>query len=97
MRDADLLRDIEARVRPTICPTFGVVDGAMRESLEGRISQTDFDTLLDLIARVREAERERCAGLHEQVDPASDDERLRHVPGAGAMAVIQYRDLIRSV
>lgn len=39
----------------------------------------------------------RLAGdLHESVDPASDEERLNHAPGAGAMgAVIEYRDLIR--
>ena len=48
------------------------------------------------IAEAIEAERERCARLHENVNPASDDERLHGVPGAGAMgAVIQYRDLIR--
>ncbi len=48
------------------------------------------------IAEAIEAERERCAMLHEQVNPASDDERINGVPGAGAMgAVIQYRDLIR--
>lgn len=40
---------------------------------------------------------ERAASLHEQVNPASDDERLNNVPGAGGMgAVIQYRDLIRA-
>jgi hypothetical protein len=42
------------------------------------------------------AATERAAALHESVNPASDDERLNKVPGAGAMgAVIQYRDLIR--
>ena len=48
------------------------------------------------ITKAIEAERERCAQLHESVSPASDDERLRGDPGAGAMgAVIEYRDLIR--
>lgn len=48
------------------------------------------------VAEAIEAERERCARLHEMVSPASDDERLNGVPGAGAMgAVIEYRDLIR--
>lgn len=43
------------------------------------------------------AATERAASLHESVNPASDDERINNVPGAGAMgAVIQYRDLIRS-
>jgi hypothetical protein len=93
MTDAELLQAIEARVRPTICETFNSSGGM---TVEGRILQTDFETLLDLIGRVRTSERERCAQLHEQVNPASDDERLHHVPGAGAMgAVIQYRDLIR--
>lgn len=42
------------------------------------------------------AATERAAGLHEQVDSASDAERLAKVPGAGAMgAVIEYRDKIR--
>ena len=42
------------------------------------------------------AATERAAMLHESVNPASDMERIDHVPGAGAMgAVIQYRDLIR--
>jgi hypothetical protein len=41
-------------------------------------------------------ERERCASLHESVNPASDEERSHGDPGAGAMgAVIEYRDLIR--
>jgi hypothetical protein len=49
------------------------------------------------IAEAIEAERERCAQLHESVNPASDDERLHNVPGAGAMgAVLEYRDLIRT-
>jgi hypothetical protein len=43
-----------------------------------------------------DAATERAASLHESVNPASDDERHDHIPGAGAMgAVIQYRDLIR--
>jgi hypothetical protein len=38
----------------------------------------------------------RAADLHEQINPASDAERRRRVPGAGAMgAVIEYRDRIR--
>jgi hypothetical protein len=43
------------------------------------------------------AATERAASLHEQVNPASDDERHHKVPGAGAMgAVIEYRDAIRA-
>lgn len=38
----------------------------------------------------------RAGDLHEQVDSASDAERLENIPGAGAMgAVIEYRDKIR--
>jgi len=41
------------------------------------------------------AATEQARGLHEQVSPASDLERIHNAPGAGAMAaVIQYRDLI---
>lgn len=44
------------------------------------------------------AATERAASLHESINPASDDERLNKVPGAGAMgAVIEYRDTIRAV
>ncbi len=40
---------------------------------------------------------ERAGNLHEQINPASDEERLAGSPGAGAMgSVIEYRDLIRS-
>lgn len=43
------------------------------------------------------AATERAAGLHEQINPASDMERLDKSPGAGAMgAVIEYRDRIRA-
>jgi hypothetical protein len=39
---------------------------------------------------------QRAADLHEQIDSASDAERLEKLPGAGAMgAVIEYRDKIR--
>jgi len=42
------------------------------------------------------AATERAASLHEQINPASDTERLNKDPGAGAMgAVIEYRDRIR--
>lgn len=38
----------------------------------------------------------RAANLHEQIDSASDAERLNSIPGAGAMgAVIEYRDRIQ--
>lgn len=42
------------------------------------------------------AATERAGNLHEQINPASDEERLKEIPGAGAMgAVIEYRDAIR--
>ena len=41
---------------------------------------------------------EACAMLHENINPASDEERQKNVPGAGAMgAVIEYRDKIREL
>ena len=92
-----LVAEIEARVRPTICSTFSMRDGELSETIEGRISQIDFDTLVrlfrDAATRARVDERERCAMLHESVRVNCD-----HEPGAGAGAmgaVIQYRDLIR--
>lgn len=94
MNDAELLQAIEGRIRPTICETYSS-DGGM--TIEGRITRNDLESLLGLIGRCREAEREECARLFEQVNPASDDERLNNVPGAGAMgAVLQFRDLIRA-
>ena len=42
------------------------------------------------------AATERAASLHEQINPASDQERHDKSPGASAMgAVIEYRDRIR--
>ncbi len=39
-----------------------------------------------------------AASEHENINPASDDERLNGSPGAGAMgAVIEYRDKIRKL
>ncbi len=41
---------------------------------------------------------EDAAALFESVNPASDDERLHGIPGAGAMgAVLEYRDKIREL
>lgn len=98
MTDAQKLFEIEQRVRKTICPTFGSGEGGiLSERIEGRISEEDFNSLLGMMDGIRADERERCARLHESVDPASDDERHNKVPGAGAMgAVIEYRDLIRA-
>jgi hypothetical protein len=62
-----------------------------------RQHRTNPNFLAVQIAEAIEAERERCARLHESVNPASDEERLHNVPGAGAMgAIIEYRDLIRA-
>lgn len=65
---------IEARVRPTICPTFGTSreTGQPTESLEGRISAPDFERLVALAnatAQVEAAEDElahlgRATGAH---------------------------------
>ena len=48
-------------------------------------------------AAARAEQRERDARMHEQISPASDEERIRGIPGAGAMgAIIEYRDAIRN-
>lgn len=45
-----------------------------------------------------QAATKRAGDLHESVNTASDQERHNGDPGAGGMgAVIEYRDLIRSV
>ncbi len=50
------------------------------------------------LLRLLAGERERCAMLHELMDPASDSERLSGSPGAGAIgAIIRYRDAIRQL
>lgn len=42
--------------------------------------------------------KEAAGMLHENINPASDNERLHGDPGAGAMgAVIEYRDAIRAL
>ena len=92
MTDAERLQQIESRVRRTICDTYGRAG----HTVEGRISQDDFNALLTMIGSARASERERCALLHESINPASDGERLNGHPGAGAIgAVIEYRDAIR--
>lgn len=47
---AILIREIEARVRPTICPTYTANGkGSLPDGrLEGRISAEDFDMLVTL-------------------------------------------------
>lgn len=50
------------------------------------------------LLRLLAGERERCARLHEQIDPASDAERIAGSPGSGAVgAIIRYRDAIRQL
>lgn len=66
------------------------------DTIDDLLSELEWQ-INEKIDRERKSERERCAMLHEIVNPASDDERLHHTPGAGAMgAVIEYRDLIRT-
>lgn len=50
---ARTIANIERRVRPTICPTHGMFG----TTIEGRISQDDFDTLVNL-AREAASEQE---------------------------------------
>jgi hypothetical protein len=59
-----LVADVEARVRPTMCHTFGFEDGEVDQAYEGRISLVDFDTVVRLFRAARSgAGRERHA-LH---------------------------------
>lgn len=40
----------------------------------------------------------RAADMYESINPGSDNERLRKIPGAGAMgAILEYRDTIRAL
>ena len=65
--------------------------------LRGAATDSQYIEALGRIQLAIEAERERCARLHESVNPASDEERAHGDPGAGAMgAVVEYRDLIRA-
>jgi hypothetical protein len=52
-----LVDEVEARVRPTICNTFGTHKGEFFETVEGRISITDFVTLLRLYRAASAASR----------------------------------------
>lgn len=66
------------------------------DTVDDLLSELEWQ-ISELVQKTLRSERERCAMLHESVNPASDDERLHHDPGAGAMgAVLEYRDLIRS-
>lgn len=49
---------IEARVRPTICPTYSSTG---EQSIEGRITQDDFDHLIGLVRRMRQTSDEGCS------------------------------------
>lgn len=67
------IMEIEARVRPTICPTFGTSreTGQPTESLEGRISAPDFERLVAL------------ANANARIEPGEDElEALGRATGA---------------
>lgn len=68
MSDADLLKDIEARVRSSICPIFGVVGGVPTERIEGRISAEDFDALINLLAATGDRVWKEFVGACEQIE-----------------------------
>ena len=66
------------------------INASQLRALEEHFSKTE--------AAARKAALEDAALLHENINPASNDERLNNVPGAGAMgAVIEYRDAIRAL
>lgn len=96
-----LVEEVYERVQRTVAPTFGMNADGPTESLEGRITKVDLDTLISMYrtagSKATAAERERCAQIHESINAACDCERREGHPGAGAMgAVIEYRDLIRT-
>jgi hypothetical protein len=75
-----------------------MTDHELLNSLAEQVSLPFYVQLQKLMAAARADERERCARLHENINPASDEERLNGVPGAGAMGcVIAYRDAIRAL
>lgn len=57
---AVIVREIETRVRPTICPTFSARGG--EPTIEGRISAEDFDTLVTLAGA--------ASFLHRAIEPS---------------------------
>jgi len=74
MTDAEVLGTIEDRVRATICKTFG----AKGKTIEGRISNDDFEALLDLISRLAVVETRR---ITDRFDAKAEgwNEALEHV------------------
>ena len=63
-----LVAEIEARVRPTICQTFSRDGG--NQGMQGRISEVDFDALVRLF---RYANRKNCPHIewHDNGDDTS--------------------------
>ena len=56
------------------------------------------ETIRFTLAQIHNAALEEAAMLHQDINPASDEERHHGDPGAGALgAVIEYRDKIRKL
>ncbi len=55
-----MVREIIARVRPTICPTYGSSPHGLTESIEGRISSVDFESLLAVLIERGVIRKEDC-------------------------------------
>jgi hypothetical protein len=54
--------------------------------------------ILTLLKYARNTTLDEAAALWESINPASDDERIKGDPGAGAMgAIIEYRDQIKAL
>jgi hypothetical protein len=65
-RTARLIADIEDRVRPTIVPTHRFVDGEHIETIEGRISIVDFETLIRLLKAARQGSGDHDEGTESE-------------------------------
>jgi hypothetical protein len=58
----------------------------------------DWEAYLRNLEHERNAALDEAAALFEVINPASDDERMKGDPGAGAMgAIIEYRNKIRAL
>lgn len=70
----------------------------MSDPIDPNVDAYNRAVLRAVASAARNDALEEAARLHESINPASDDERLKGSPGAGAMgAVIEYRDKIRAL
>lgn len=85
LSDADkIVAYIEARVRPTICPTYS---SAGTQSIEGRITRDDFDHLIGLVQSLRASQAKVVEALRSLV--AKLDECEGPITAVCAMAAVR--------